>query len=75
MHGRDISLASGHVGSDIVEVVYPSRVHGNVAATVGHGHFSLWMPGGELEGAASDGVHVDVSYGDGTTATKRLSLG
>lgn len=74
MHGRDISLASGHAGSHVAEVVYPSQMHGNVAATVSDGRFALWMPGDELEGASSNGVEVEVSYHDGTTDTEWLSL-
>ncbi len=44
------------------------------AATVSHGHFSLWMPADELEDASSNDIRVEVTYRDGTTATKRLSL-
>jgi hypothetical protein len=75
MNGRDISLAAGHAGSNIVGVVYPSRAHGDVAATVSHGQFALWLPGDELMDASSNGVEVEVTYRDGTTATSTLTLG
>lgn len=75
MNDRDISLAAGHAGSDIVGVIYRSRGHGDVAATVSHGHFALWLPGDELMEASSNGVEVEVTYRDGTTATSTLGLG
>lgn len=74
MNGRDISLAAGQVGSDIVGVVYPSQTHGDVAATVSHGRFALWLPGDELNDASSKGIEVEVTYRDGTTTTDTLTL-
>jgi hypothetical protein len=74
MSAGDISLAAGTAGSDIVGVVYHSRTHGDVAATVSQGHFALWLPGDELEDASSNGVEVEVTYRDGTTGTSRLTL-
>jgi hypothetical protein len=70
----DISLAAGAAGSDVAGVVYPSRTHGRVTATVRRGCFALWFPGDELTAASSDGVDVEVTYRDGTTATTRLTL-
>lgn len=72
MGGHDLSLAAGHAGSDVVGVVYRSQTHGDVAATVSHGRFALWLPGDEFD--ASSGVEVDVTYRDGTTATNVLTL-
>lgn len=74
VNNADISLAAGVAGSDVTEIVYPSLNHGDVAATVSHGRFALWLPGDELEGAASQGVDVEVTYLDGTTGTARLTL-
>lgn len=74
MNSRDISLAAGHAGSDVAKVVYHSRTHGDVAATVSHGHFALWLPGNELQDTSSSGVEVEVTYRDGTTAITRLTL-
>ena len=70
----DISLAAGTAGSDVVSVVYHSRTRGDVTATVNQGHFALWFPGDELMDASSDGVEVEVTYRDATTATSRLTL-
>ena len=75
MSAGDISLAAGLTGSDVASVVYPSRAHGPVTATVNQGHFALWFPGEELMTASSEGIEVDVTYLDGTTATVRLDLG
>lgn len=74
MDAGDISLAAGRAGSDVVGVVYRSRAHGDVTATVNQGHFALWFPGDELMDAASNGVEVEVTYRDGTTDTRRLSF-
>ena len=74
MSAGDISLAAGTAGSDILGVIYRSRTHGDVTATVSQGHFALWLPGDELRNASSDGVEVEVTYQDGTTATSRLTL-
>lgn len=74
MDAGDISLFAGSVGPDVVGVVYRSRSHGDVAATVSQGHFAGWFPGDELEDASGDGVAVEVTYHDGDTATRRLSL-
>jgi hypothetical protein len=70
----DISVAAGDSGSDVVGVVYRSRVHGDVTATLSKGKFALWLPGNELDHASSDGVEVDVTYRDGSTGTSRLEL-
>ncbi|UKA60109.1 hypothetical protein [Arthrobacter sp. FW306-2-2C-D06B] len=74
MSAGDISLAAGIAGSDILSVVYRSRTHGDVTATVSRGHFALWLPGDELRNASSDGAKVEVTYQDGTTGTSRLTL-
>lgn len=74
MSAGDISLAAGTAGSDIVGVIYKSRTHEDVTATVSLGHFALWLPGDELRNASSDGVEVEVTYQDGTTGTSRLTL-
>jgi hypothetical protein len=74
MNAGDISLAAGTAGSDIVGVVYHSRTHGDVAATVSQGHFALWLPGAELKDASSNGVEVEVTYRDGSTGTSWLTL-
>lgn len=74
MRAGDISLAAGTAGSDVVGVVYRSRTHGDVAATVSGGYFALWFPGDELAGLPHDGVEVDVTYRDGSVGTARLSL-
>jgi hypothetical protein len=74
INAGDISLAAGAAGSDVVRVVYHSRTRGDVTATVNQGHFALWFPGDELMDASSDGVEVEVTYRDATTATSRLTL-
>lgn len=74
MNVGDISLAAGTAGSDIVGVVYHSRTHGGVSATVSRGRFALWLPGNELKNASSNGVEVEVTYRDGRTGTSRLTL-
>lgn len=74
MSAGDISLIAGAAGSDVVGVVYRSRTHGDVTATVNGGHFALWFPGDELMNASNDGVELDVTYRDGTTTTSRLTL-
>lgn len=74
MSAGDISLAAGTAGSDVVRVVYRSRTHGDVYASVSGGYFALWFPGDELEDLPSDGVEVDVTYSDGSVGTARLSL-
>lgn len=70
----DLSLAAGAAGADVAGVVYRSPVHGEVAATLADGHFALWLPGDELAAASRDGVHVEVTYRDGSTGTTRLTL-
>lgn len=74
MNAGDLSLAAGTAGSDIVKVAYHSRSHGDVAATVSQGHFALWLPGDEFKDSSRNGVEVEVTYRDGTTGTKRLTL-
>ena len=75
MSAGDISLAAGPAGRDIIGVVYRSRTHGNVDATVSGGYFALWFPGDELKNASSSSpVEVEVTYRDGSTGTSRLSL-
>jgi len=74
MSAGDLSLAAGAAGSNVVEVVYHSRTHGEVAATVSQGHFALWLPGNELYHASRSGMEVEVTYRDGTTGTSRLTL-
>ena len=70
----ELSLAAGTTGSDVVGIVYRSPTYGEVTATVSQGHFALWLPGAELEGASSNGVALDVTYRDGSTASNRLTL-
>ena len=74
MNAGDLSLAAGTAGSDIVGVVYHSRTHGDVSATVSQGRFALWLPGDELKDSSSNGVEVEVTYRDGRTGTSRLTL-
>jgi len=74
MNAGDLSLAAGTAGSDIVGVVYHSRTHGDVSATVSQGRFALWLPGDELKDSSSNGVAVEVTYRDGRTGTSRLTL-
>lgn len=74
MSAGDISLAAGTAGSEIIGVIYKSRTHEDVTATVSRGHFALWLPGDELRNASSDGIEVEVTYRDGTTGTSRLTL-
>ncbi|GAA4628294.1 hypothetical protein [Cellulomonas oligotrophica] len=69
-----VSLAAGEAGADVVGVVYRSATHGPVAATVRAGRFALWFPGADLTDAGSEGVDVQVTYRDGTTATRTLTL-
>lgn len=70
----DLSLAAGTAGQEVAKVVYRSRDHGEVAATVSRGRFALWLPGNELENAATKGVQVEVTYTDGSTGTIQLRL-
>ena len=72
--GRELSVAVGAAGSAVTGVVYRSDRHGAVSATVAGGHFAFWLPGGELERSSSHGVPVEVTYRDGTTETRTLSL-
>jgi hypothetical protein len=69
-----IFLAAGIAGSDIAGVIYKSRDHEEVTATVSLGRFALRLPGDELQDAATDGVVVQVTYRDGTRGTSRLTL-
>jgi hypothetical protein len=73
--GEELSVAAGAVGADVTGLTYASAEHGAVAATVAHGHFAFWLPGGELEDASRDGVAVTATYRDGTTATITIGLG
>jgi hypothetical protein len=70
----DLSLAAGAAGTDVAAVVFASRTHGDVAATVSRGRFALWLPGDELIDAATTGIEVEVSYLDGTKGTSLLHL-
>jgi hypothetical protein len=70
----ELSVAAGYFGSDVTGVVYQSASHGEVAATVSAGRFALWLPGDELKDAGRDGVEVQVTHRDGSTATVRLDL-
>jgi hypothetical protein len=70
----EFSVAAGYTGSDVTGVTYYSANHGHVAATVSAGRFALWLPGDELKDASNDGVNVQVTYRDGSTATLRLDL-
>lgn len=69
-----LSLAAGTAGSDVVAIAYLSPTHGAVTASVSQGHFALWLPGTELEGASSAGVELRVTYRDGSTSSSRLSF-
>jgi hypothetical protein len=70
----ELSLAAGAAGSEVAKVVYRSPSRGEVTATVSKGRFALWLPGGELENAAKNGVQLTVTYSDGSTGTVRLHL-
>ncbi|WP_433016130.1 hypothetical protein [Kribbella sp. CA-294648] len=72
--GRELSVAVGFAGSQVVAVTYTSPTHGKVKATVAGGHFALWLPGNDLEHAARQGAPVQVTYRDGTTARVALRL-
>lgn len=74
MNAGDVSLAAGVAGSDVVAVVYRSRIRGNVSATVSQGRFALWLPGNELKYASSNGVDVEATYRDGRKGTSRLTF-
>lgn len=67
-----VSVAIGSVGSEVAGVTYRSAEHGDVVATVSHGHFALWFPGDEYDRV--DPIEVEVTYTDGTTGTQVLSL-
>ncbi len=71
---NQLSVAAGFAGSDITGVTYRSPSHGDVIATVNEGHFALWMPGDDLEDAASEGADVEVTYRDAATSTVTLDL-
>ncbi|WP_299037791.1 hypothetical protein [uncultured Pseudokineococcus sp.] len=69
----DVSELTGLAGDDVAGVTYPSEDHGDVVATVSSGAWALWFPGDELEDAADpDGIEVEVTYRDGSTATITL---
>jgi hypothetical protein len=70
----ELSVAAGYAGADVTGVTYHSASRGQVAATVSAGRFALWLPGNELKDASRDGVQVEVTYRDGSTATHRLDL-
>lgn len=74
MSAGNISLAAGSAGSEVVGVIYRSRAREKVTATVSQGRFALWLPGNELQNAATNGIEVEVTYRDGTTGTNRLTL-
>lgn len=74
INSQYISLAAGAAGADIVGVTYKSRGHEDVTATVSQGRFALWLPGNELQNAATNGIDVELTYRDGTTGTSRLTL-
>lgn len=74
MSAGELSLAAGTAGSDIFGVVYHSRTHGDVSATVSRGRFALWLPGDELKDASRNGVEVEVTYRGSRTGTSRLTL-
>lgn len=73
--GRELSVATGPVGPDVVAVTYLSDEHGEVAATVSHGYFAFWLPGDELSDASRTGTPVEVTYRDGSTETVTVALG
>lgn len=69
-----LSLAAGTAGAEVVALTYRSPVYGEVTATLSQGHFALWIPGTELEGAAASGITLDVTYRDGSTGRATLTL-
>lgn len=74
MDGKELSVAVGFAGSEVVGVTYTSPERGKVKATVASGHFALWLPGNDLEYAAQRGAPVQVTYRDGTTATLTMKF-
>lgn len=70
----ELSVAAGYAGADVTGVTYQSASRGQVAATVAAGRFALWLPGNELMDASRTGIPVQVTYRDGSTATRRLAL-
>jgi hypothetical protein len=73
-NGNQLSVAAGFAGSDVTDVRYVSTRRGEVRATVSGGQFALWLPGNELESAGRNGVPLQVTYRDGSTATITVSL-
>ncbi len=72
--GESLSLAVGHAGSEVTAVVAHTRTHGDVEATVSGGRYALWFPGDEWnDDTARDGVDLEVTYSDGTSATQRVA--
>ncbi|MBO1751351.1 hypothetical protein J4G33_06000 [Actinotalea sp. BY-33] len=74
MSAGDISLVAGTAGAEVVAVAYRSTTHGEVHATVNGGHFALWFPGDELRDGATEGVQLEATFRDGSTATAVLTL-
>lgn len=74
MSAGDISIVAGAAGSDLVGVVYRSRTHQDVTATVSRGRFQLWLPGDELRNASSESIEVEVTYTDGSPGKILLTL-
>lgn len=74
MKAGDISVAAGAAGPEVIAVVYHSRDHGRVDATVSGGRFALWFPGDELKDESTNPVEVDVTYLDSSTSREQLTL-
>ena len=72
--GAAAALVPVESSPDVTGVTYQSASRGQVAATVAAGRFALWLPGNELMDASRTGVQVQVTYRDGSTATRRLDL-
>ena len=71
---KPISIASGHVGTDVAAITYTSAAKEEVIATVAKGQFAFWLPGNELQNASDQGLPVDVTYTNGSTETQLLNF-
>lgn len=69
-----LSMASGQVGSEVTAVTYTKADGERVKATVSKGQFALWFPGAEISNSSGQAVPVEVTYSDGTSAIRHLSL-
>jgi hypothetical protein len=71
---KPISIASGHVGTDVAAISYTNAANEEVIATVAKGKFAFWLPGSELQNASDQGLPVDVTYTDGSIETQLLNF-